>query len=160
GIATGRLELLNQILDLSAETGLPFRFPLLGLAGQQDNQTLDIAVPRETLDMIFKQVQVYAKSRGVIAPDYLIPHDYNGPQKESYEQFRDYLYSLIETFPAGVTETYLHPSVDTGEIRAASSVGSRRMWEYEVYRDPRTKQHFKDCGIQIISYADLAKMRK
>ncbi|MDR1927651.1 MAG: polysaccharide deacetylase family protein [Oscillospiraceae bacterium] len=159
GIATGRLELLNQIFDLSAEVGLPFRFPILGVAGQEQNKTLDIQIPREMLTQLFTRLQAYAREKGVICPDYLIPHDYNGPQKESFEKFRDYLYTLMESFPPGVTETYLHPSIDTGEAKAASSVGHHRIWEYELYRDPGTKRHLQACGIQVISYRDLAKMR-
>jgi predicted glycoside hydrolase/deacetylase ChbG (UPF0249 family) len=160
GIQTGRLELLQMIFDLSAEYGLPFRFPIAGLGGMEDNKTLDIALPRELLTQMFANVQDYARQKGVICPDYLMPHDYNGPQRESFENFRDYLYTFIEQFPPGVTETYLHPNVNTGEALAVSGAGGRRIWEYELYADPKTRRHFQDCGIQIISYRDLAKMKE
>ncbi|MDR1464393.1 MAG: polysaccharide deacetylase family protein [Oscillospiraceae bacterium] len=159
GIATGRLELLQQIFDLSADVGLPFRFPLAGLADQEGNQTLDIQLPKEVLESMFGQLQAYAKVKGVICPDYLIPHDYNGPQKESYDDFRDYMYTFMEEIPHGITETYLHPSLDTGEVTTASGVGIHRIWEYCLYADEKFQQHIKDCGIQKISYRDLAKMR-
>jgi predicted glycoside hydrolase/deacetylase ChbG (UPF0249 family) len=160
GVATGRFELLQQIFDLSAEAGLPFRFPMAGIVDQLDNETLDIQVPKEVVLALFGQLQSYANEKGVVTPDYLIPHDYNGPQAESYEKFREYMFTFVETFPDGVTETYLHPSIDTGEVKAASGVGIHRIWEYTLYRDPVFQRQLADCGIRKISYRDLAKMRK
>jgi len=159
GIATGRMELLEQILDLSAQVGLPFRFPQLGVAGQEQNRTLDIAIPIETLHMLFDKVQRFIQARGVICPDYLVPHDYNDSNSRDYGQFREYMFSWVEQFPPGVTETYIHPSVENGEVLAASGTGYRRVWEYNLYKDPKFQQHLKDLGIQKISYRDLAKMR-
>ncbi|MDR1733867.1 MAG: polysaccharide deacetylase family protein [Oscillospiraceae bacterium] len=157
GVATGRFEMLELFFRLSAETGLPLRFPMLGLAGQEQNRTLDIQAPG--IAQALAMAQAAAKRLGLIGPDYLMPHDFNGPQKESYEQFRDYLYTFIESFPHGITETYLHPNSDTGEARNASGAGFRRVWEYQLYKDPKTRQHYKDCGIELISYRDLRRLR-
>jgi len=159
GIATGRMEMLEMILGLSAEVGLPFRFPQLGVAGQEENRTLDIAIPRELLEMLFSNVQAFIKSKGVICPDYLIPHDYNDDNSRDYEQFRDYMFDWVAQFPPGVTETYIHPSTENGEVLAASGAGIRRVWEYNLYKDPQFQQHLTDCGIKKISYRDLVAMR-
>ncbi|MDR2525769.1 MAG: polysaccharide deacetylase family protein [Oscillospiraceae bacterium] len=159
GIATGRFEMLQMIFTLSAEYALPFRFPIEGVAGQMDNAMLDIQIPKETLQALFGQLQAYARGLKLITPDYLIPHDYNGSQKESYAAFREYMFGFAEAFPHGVTETYLHPSLDTGEACAASGAGIRRTWEYDVYRDDAFQKHLRQLGIQKISYRDLAAMR-
>jgi len=159
GIATGRMELLEMILELSAEVGLPFRFPLMGVAGAEQEKTLDINVPRELIEMMFTNIQRFAKDRGIICPDYLIVPSYNDDNSKTYEQFRDYLFSFAEQFPAGVTETFIHPCTDTGEITAASGAGLRRIWEYTLFKDPKFQQHLKDIGIKKISYRDLAAMR-
>ena len=159
GIYTGRVELLQMIFDLSAQEGLPFRFPMLGVVDQLENETLDIQIPKELIGRLFAGVQSYAKEKGVVTPDYLIPHDYNGPQKESYENFREYMFAFAEGYPDGVTETYLHPSLPGGEVLAASGAGIHRVWEYQLYLDPAFQKHLKDLGIQKISYRDLAKMR-
>lgn len=159
GIETGRVELLQLVFNIAAEYKLPFRFPMESIVQQADNQTLGINIDKEMLAQLFGRIQSYAKSLGVITPDYLIPHEWDGMQKESYQNFRDYLYTFIEEFPHGVTETYLHPALDDGEIRSASSVAFRRVWEYMIYKDPKTLQHYKDCGIKPISYRDLAKMK-
>jgi len=161
GIATGRVELLEQILNLSAKVGLPFRFPLLGLPGAPvEDPTEKIAIPKEILESLFGRLQEYITGLGVICPDYLIAPNYNDENSSTYEQFSDYLYSFIEKLPAGVTETFIHPCTDTGEITAASHSGIRRIWEYTLFMDPKFQQHIKACGIQKISYRDLAAMRK
>jgi len=160
GISTGRFELLEMILALSAEVGLPFRFPAKSLAGLIDqNGTGGFDVPIEAVELLFGQIQSFIKSRGVICPDYLIPHSTDGPQCESYDKFRDYVFTFAESFPLGVTETFLHPCTDTGEITAVTGKGRMRLWEYKLFGDPGYQRHLKDCGIQTISYRDLAKMR-
>ena len=159
GIATGRMEILEQTLELSAEVGLPFRFPQLGVAGQEQNKTLDIAIPRALLELLFGQIQGFIRSRGIVCPDYLIPHEYNDDNKRDYETFRDYMFEFVRQFPHGVTETYIHPSTENGEVLEACGTGVRRVWEYNIYKDEQFQQHLTALGIRKISYRDLAAMR-
>jgi predicted glycoside hydrolase/deacetylase ChbG (UPF0249 family) len=159
GIETGRMELLEMVIDLSAEVGLPFRFPLQGIAGPAQASALDIAIPRELLEALFGNIQHYIKKKGVACPDYLINHQYNDDNKKDYETFRDYMFEFVRQFPAGVSETFIHPCIDTGEITAASGTGIHRIWEYKVYKDHKFQQHLAAIGIKKISYRDLAAMR-
>jgi predicted glycoside hydrolase/deacetylase ChbG (UPF0249 family) len=159
GIATSRMELLEMILGLPGEVGLPFRFPLAGVAGQEQNKTLDIAIPQALLETMFTNIRAFAGERGIICPDYLVPHDYNDDNKRDYGQFRDYMFEFVRQFPHGVTETYIHPSTESGEVLAASGTGIRRVWEYNLYKDPQFQQHLAAIGIKKISYRDLVAMR-
>jgi len=159
GVATGRVELLQMILELSAEVGLPFRFPLAGVAGPDQEKALDINVPRHLLEMLFANIQAFAKDRGIVCPDFLINHQWTDENSQSYEQYREYMFEFVKTFPAGVTETFIHPCTDTGEITAASHGGIKRVWEYTLYKDPAFQRHLTDVGIKKISYRDLAAMR-
>ena len=160
GIETGRFELLNLVLDIAGEYGLPFRFPGTFTDDQLSNTMLDIKIDKNVIMGIFDKITAYAKSRGVITPDYLIPGEWTGPQKDSYENYREYIYELYKTFPEGVTETYIHPALECDELKGTSSVWERRVWEYKLFSDPKTKQHIESCGIKLINYRDLAKMRK
>lgn len=89
-----------------------------------------------------------------------MPNEWNEPQTQSYEQFREYLYDLYASIPEGVTETYLHPAKESDDLKGTSSVWERRVWEYRVMSDPATKQHIEAHGIKLINYRDLAAMRK
>ena len=160
GIETGRFEILQLAFDVAGEYKLPFRFPTEYLEGQFDNATLDIKINGELLDRLFEQFRQYAKAKGVATPDYLIPNEWNGPQNDSYENFREYMYELYRSFPEGVTETYSHPAMESEELKNISGVWHRRVWEYRFFNDPMTMQHIKACGIKLINYRDLAEMRK
>ena len=157
GVAGGRLELLEQTLEISAEHDLPFRFPLLGI--EQEYDTRDLPIDIDTLRFVFKMVQDFVKARGVACPDFLMPPQHTADNTKDYESLRDYMFEFVKTFPHGVTETFIHPCTDTGEILKASGVGRLRIWEYKIYLDPQFQQHLKALGIQKINYRDLAKMR-
>ena len=92
-------------------------------------------------------------------PDYLIPGEWNGPQKDSYENFKEYIYELYRSFPNGVTETYIHPALESDELKAISGSWNRRVWEHRLFSDPGTLQHIKACGIELINYRDLKKIK-
>ena len=78
---------------------------------------------------------------------------------ETYENFREYLYDLYAGIPCGVTETYLHPAYECDELKNATGVWYRRVWEHRIMSDPATKQHIEAHGIKLINYRQLAQMR-
>ncbi len=159
GIETGRFELLNLIFDIASEYKLPFRFPAVFLAEQFDNDMFEINIDKNLIASIFDKFTKYAENKGVALPDFLIPGEWNGPQRDSYENYREYMFELYKTFPDGVTETYIHPAAESDELKAITGSWARRVWEYKLFSDPAFQQHIKDCKIQLINYRDLAKMR-
>lgn len=159
GIESGRFEVLNLTLDMAGEYGLPFRFPGTFVPEMFENDTLDVKIDQQLIAMVFDKVLQYAKAKGVAMPDYLIPGEWNGPQNDSYENFKEYIYELYRSFPNGITETYIHPAFESGELKGISGAWHRRVWEHKLFSDPQTMQHIKACGIELINYRDLAKMK-
>ncbi|NMP36573.1 MAG: ChbG/HpnK family deacetylase [Clostridiales bacterium] len=159
GIETGRFETLQQIFDIASEYKLPFRFPGTFTDEQFKNTMLGIKVDPALVKGLFGKFTAYAKERGVAIPDYLIPGEWSGPQRDSYENYKEYIYELYRSFPEGVVETYIHPAVECDELKAISGNWITRVWEYALFKDPQTMQHIKSLGIKLISYRDLAKMR-
>ena len=160
GIETGRFELLNLTLAIAGEYGLPFRFPGTFVPQMFSNDTLAVKIDLDMIKMFYDKVLAFAKANGVAMPDYLIPGEWNGPQNDSYENFKEYIYELYRSFPNGVTETYIHPALESDELKAISGAWHRRVWEHKLFSDPQTLQHIKACGIQLINYRDLAEMKK
>lgn len=160
GIETGRFELLQLTLSLAGEYGLPFRMPAKFTDEMLGNSMLDINVDKSVIDMVFGKIVEFAKANKVAIPDYLIPNEWSGPQKDSYDNFKEYLYNLYANIPDGVTETYLHPSIETDDLKGTTGAWERRVWEYKIMSDPQTKQHIEAHGIKLINYRDLAEMRK
>ena len=91
--------------------------------------------------------------------DRLMPGDWEGPQADSYENFKEYIFEKYRNFPEGEVETYIHPAYETDELKGTSGAWQRRVWEYKLFSDPKTQQFIKDIGIKLINYRDLAAMR-
>jgi len=159
GIETGRLEILNLTFDVAGEYKLPFRFPSKYTQAQLSNPEIVGNIDPNTLEFLFAQCNSYAKLKGVAIPDYLITHEWDGPQSQSYENFRDYMFEHFKSFPNGITETFIHPSLECDELKGTSSVWFRRVWEHRLFADPKTRQYIESLGIEMINYRDLAKMK-
>ena len=159
GVATGRFELLELMIKVAGEYKLPLRMPMNFTEAQFANTMLDVQVPPELVKGLIDKVVAYGKSLGVAMPDYLMPGDWSGPQKDSYENFKEYIYEMYRGFPEGVVETYIHPAYETDELKGTTGCWERRVWEYKLFSDPQTKQHIDSLGIKLINYRDLNKMR-
>lgn len=160
GIETGRFELLSLTFEIAGEYGLPFRFPGVFVPEMFANDTLDVKIDLDMISAFYDKLLAFAKSKNVAVPDYLIPGEWNGPQNDSYENFKEYIYELYRSFPNGVTETYIHPALESDELKAITNSWHRRVWEHRLFSDPQTLQHINACGIKLINYRDLAEMKK
>ena len=159
GIHNGRFELLQTAIEIAAQYELPFRLPMKFSSAQYKNGMFGIQIPMDQIACANSRFTDYAQQCRVAMPDYLIPGDWNGPQKDSFENYREYIYELYRTFEPGVTETYIHPAVECDELKAITGSWQRRAWEYRLFSDPKTRQHIDALGIRLINYRDLKKMR-
>ena len=160
GIETGRFELLQLTLSLAGEYGLPFRMPGNVTDAMMGNSMLDINVDKSLIEMVFGKILDFAKMNKVAIPDYLIPNEWGGPQDESYENFVEYVYDLYANLPEGITETYMHPSLETDDLKGTTGCWNRRVWEYQILKDPNPRQHIEAHGIKLINFRVLAEMKK
>ena len=160
GVELGRFEILKLVFDIASEYGLPFRFPGIYIPGMLKNDMFNVKFDEEMIAGVFQQILDYARERQVATPDFLIPGAWNGPQDESYQNYKEYIYELYRSFPDGITETYIHPALESEELKSITGCWHRRVWEHRLFSDPQTLQHIKACGIQLISYRDLLGMKK
>lgn len=150
----GKLLMLPKTLAVCGKKGYPFRMFSKPLAEQ---------CPEETPVWLFSVASVlsgmFGKKNNVPMPDYLI-----FPEKietgETYEEFKNNFIEYLITIPEGISETYVHPALDTDEMKSITGTWQRRYWEYLVMKDPETHAAFKTHGIHLISYRDLVELRK
>lgn len=159
GVDTGRIELLEMTVKFCAKYGMPYRLPTKLEEAQFSNETLDIKIPKEMIYGFLSSIKSACDAMGVAVLDYLMPGDWNGPQKDSFENYREYIYEMYRAFPEGVTETYIHPALPEEELKGITGNWQHRVWEYELFKDPKTRQHIESLGIKLINYRDLKKMR-
>ncbi len=97
----------------------------------------------------------------VPTPDYLILTDQVEAlkHKETYEEFRDAFLEFHGKIPEGITETFIHPALDTDEMKNITGSWERRYWEYLLMKDEKTHEFFKNNDIELISYRELLEMK-
>ena len=121
--------------------------------------------PRGTPYSVYRLLPVltrhWAKKYNVIIPDYMLFPDWGEPElKSSYEHYRQRILQLWTSIPDGVTETFIHPSLETDELKGITHNWRDRVWEYQIVKDPQTEKYLNDHGVELISYRELANIKK
>ena len=80
--------------------------------------------------------------------------------KDSYEKYRERMLYLWTHIPPGVTETFVHPTKESDEIKEITEDWRDRAWEYRLMDDPETEKYLNEHGVYLISYRELTEMRR
>jgi hypothetical protein len=68
--------------------------------------------------------------------------------------------ALFDNLQPGITHFYLHPSIDTPELRAIAPDWRCRVADYEVFASDELMAHVKKSGVQLIGYRPLLELAK
>lgn len=150
----GNLRLLPTTLKVCRDFGYAFRMCTKPLKDQCPEGT-----PYWLYAAACRVCGVLSKHYKVPMPDYLIFPEWNDDMRKSYETYRDMFLENIVKIPVGICETYVHPSVESDEIKFITARWQDRVWEYRLMKDPMLHNHLKAHGIELISYRELIKMK-
>ncbi len=155
GHYTGRLGLSKLALKICGSYGYAYR-----LYTKHDKRIC----PNGTSYPLYAAVTLlskhWSKKYNVIIPDYLLFPDWNDDMRVSYEVYRDTILKIWTDIPEdGVTETFVHPSVESDELKGITGRWLDRVWEYQLMKDPYVHQYLKDHDVELISYRELIKMK-
>lgn len=155
GNQTGRFSMLAMTMRVCGEYGYPFRL---------FTKTAKEMCPRGTPWAVYKIAPVFtsllAKINRVVLPDYLLFPDWGEPGlKDSYEKYRERMLYLWTHIPDGITETFVHPTKESDEIKAITGSWRDRVWEYRLMKDPETEKYLNAHGVELISYRDLMNLK-
>ncbi len=131
GHFTGRVELLAVALALSYEFGLPYRMPKHPLTNHFENE-------------------------GFILLDNLIASD----KPSRPEERREWFLNNLKNLKPGVTELFIHPSIESSEIKAITSRWKTRKMEMDLFTDPATEKLLKDMGVVLIDYQAIKRLQR
>ena len=159
GIESGDFSLLESLFRLAAEYRLPVRFPSEHTDSLMKNALIGIKADGDAVRRNIDSFSAKLKSSGIYTPDRVAPGDWAGEQDKSYENYREYIYELYRSFEPGITETYIHPAVECDELKNITPKWHRRVWEYKLFSDSKTKDFINSLGIKLISYRDICKIR-
>ena len=92
-------------------------------------------------------------------PDYLLFPDWDVMPTDAYESYRKKILDIWCNIPDGITETYVHPALETDELKSIVPLWEQRVWEYQVMKDPETEKYLNAHGVELVSYRDIIKMK-
>ena len=155
GHQTGRLSLMKMTLRVCGEYGYAFR-----LFTSTDRRLCPRGVPYPVFRSLTFLPRRWSRRYGVILPDYLLFPDWTAELRKSYAHYRETILRLWTDIPDGVTETFVHPCVEADEIKTFIGAWRNRVWEYDLLNDPETHRCLADHGVQMISFRELAEMKR
>jgi len=154
GHYTGRFGLGKLAIRLCGEYGKPYRF-----FTKYDKRIAPQNIPRWLYQGITLLTRLWGRKYGVPMPDYLLFPDWNDDLRQSYEHYREEILKIWVNIPEGITETFVHPAVESDELKSILGLWRDRVWEYQLMKDPYTHAYLKEHGVELISYHDLIRMK-
>lgn len=157
GNRTGRFSLLKLAYKISSDYGLPYRMFV-----KADKKVLPAGTPMIALKAAAAISRLWAKKYNVKVIDYLLFPDWGAPdikKCKTYEEYKKIILDIWVNIPDGITETFVHPALESDELKGITHAWEHRVWEYMLLSDPDTEKFLNDHGVKMISYRDLAAMR-
>ncbi len=155
GIETGRIKLAKMAFRICGEYGYGYR--LFSKADKRmcfGNLSYPLLIGAALLS------SYWSKKYKVVVPDYLLFPEWTDELRVSYEVYREKILKIWTDIPEGVTETYVHPALETDELKGITSHWKERVWEYQLMKDPYVLEYLTNHGVELISYRELTKMKK
>ena len=157
GNQTGRFALLKLAYRICGEYGYAYR-----MFTKADKRVLPAGVPLFALKAAARLSEKWADRFNVTALDYLLFPDWPDLERkgvDSFESYQETILGIWTNIPDGVTETFVHPSVESDELKSITSRWMNRVWEYRLMKDPATHKYLRDHGVIMINYRDLIRLK-
>lgn len=151
----GNYELMPKTLEVCGDLGYAYR-----VFSKVRDSEVPKGVPADMYRMLIKQYTAYAKEYNIPTLDHLIIPEMLKEMKSDYEIYREEMYKLLANIGEGVTEIYIHPALESDEIKAITGAWKNRVWEHRFFSDPKTREHILNNGIKLINYRDFIKIRE
>jgi predicted glycoside hydrolase/deacetylase ChbG (UPF0249 family) len=131
-----RPEFFDVYLELAVDFGLPLR--LSGVSSQR------------LIGFPFRRL---AEEEGVLFPDHFVPIPGVGSRR--------HIEKVVLELRPGVTEVYVHPAIDTPELRALAPDWSARVDDHDlVVRDGALRTRIERSGVKLIGYRQLRDVQR
>jgi len=135
----GTLQLRAEFFDVYLEMAIDFRLPLR-MAGARAERLVGFPYRQLTAD------------EGVVYPDHFV-HTGVGSRRAIEKALFD--------LRSGVTEMYLHPALDTDELRASHPDWPNRVEDHAMLtRDPAFADLVERAGAQLICFRELRELQR
>lgn len=143
---------LNEVFALCANNGFSFRLP-------RHSDSFGEDVPEELKNHLASIVS-YAESLGIGLLDYLWNFGRGVTKADTYETVKERYLSIIRSMPEGVNELYVHPALESEELKAVYPGWQMRVWEHRLMRDDDLIKTIESEGIRLTTWIDAPLHKK
>lgn len=147
GLMEGK-SFLPALFDICSELNRPFRFPKNFSAYRKKG------IAREQIAM-FEKIRDLALAKNVQLIDYLLEYPFFLQDGEDYHIFIEMIKNILRELKVGISELYIHPALESDEIKAINPSWEKRVMEYSVFYEDEVQKLIEQEGIEIISWKDL-----
>jgi len=137
-----------KLLEDYVKLGFQYKVPVLAVRWEEDGWRAmgADAVTAKMATLFMKQIE----SKGMPLHDGLLTL-----HLDRVEDRMGYAKETLRTVPAGFSRLYIHPAVDTDELRSICPDWKARVLDYEIFSSKEMKKFIQDEGIQLISYREI-----
>ena len=135
----GALQLRPEFFDIYLDLAVDFALPLR-LSGASTERAIGFPFRRP------------AAEEGIVSPDHFV---YVGGVGS-----RAVFDATLDDLRAGVTELYVHPAIDTPELRAIGTDWQARVDDLELVRDGAIRERLERNGAVLIGYRELRELQR
>jgi predicted glycoside hydrolase/deacetylase ChbG (UPF0249 family) len=135
----GTIQIKSEFFDVYLELACEFRLPMR-LSGPGTEAFIGFP---------FREL---AAERGVLFPDDFLFVPGVGS--------RQVILDALPNLKPGVTEAYVHPAVDTPELRAAADDWQARVDDYELVTGDTLRKAIEEAGVQLIGYRPIRDLMR
>ena len=143
---------MMEALEFCAKHKLPFRFP-------KNIETVKRIMQVETVPAALlakhEQAVSYAAALGVKLIDHLLTSTADFDELTGYEKLKNVYFHLISNLHEGVSEIFMHPSLESAPVGANNPKWPARVWEHQLLRDDDFAKHIEKEGISLIAYPEI-----
>jgi predicted glycoside hydrolase/deacetylase ChbG (UPF0249 family) len=143
---------MKETLEFCARHKLPFRFPR-HLDGVKE--IVHVASIPPELEAAHAQAVAYADALGVKLIDFLVTCPASYAELTSYEVLKSAYFGAISRLPEGLSEIYMHPSLESSPNAKDNPRWQVRIWEHRLLLDSDLKKHIEQEGIILTGYSHL-----
>ncbi len=130
----GALQLRPEFFDVYLDLAVEYRLPI----------RLSGASTQRAIGFPFRDL---AAEEGVLFPDHFVYAQGVGSRKA--------IERTIYDLPTGVTEVYLHPAIDTAELRAIHDSWSGRVDDLDLVLDAELRTMLERADVTLIGFREL-----
>ncbi len=145
-MATTYGEFLPIVYQLCAKYRLGYRLPRI------PETFAPQAAPEQ--QAAFRRAVEEADRLGIQLPNGLFTYDFDVAPSDTYEIFRGYYMDMVRRCPPGVSELFVHPCIETPELKYINAQWKKRVWEYQVMLDPVFAACLRENDISLCTYGD------